>query len=702
MVAIDTPSDAEQMPAESIQTLGASAIPIQGLRQPESALHLAVETGDISAVQQLLVQVDDKPVDINSNNYRFGWTPLIVAAVRGDLDMAWLLLNEGAEPQKRDSSGWTAAEHAALRGNQNVWKAIQQAIPSHTIPIPTPPETPSASPSLLGVASAAELRRQYGLGHEANTSADRAVVKTVATVGHQYLQGESMILVSLGTMDIRDKEAAVILDHTMVNVDQNSLLLRITARGAAGEAREVELPVADDVSTDPFSFRTTDPANVRLHFDLLQSRSEGGAQLLGRAVALLGKIRPTVGASKVTLQGTHNLPIIAAGSLEVIGQVIFNFSVITPFTHPNMKAVKDRSYWKKSVSTMLIGHRGMGKNQHRLRSLQLGENTIQSFVAAANLGANYVEFDVQLTKDHVPVIYHDFTVSETGIDAPVHTLTLEQFMHISDIQTPRPSRTSSPSRRGTPPDEPGRTNRMRSQSVSLSVSNNDINDQMSERMKYTRAIKDKGFKANSRGSFIQAPFTTLSQMFDALPIDTGFNIEVKYPMLSQCEAEEMDAYAVELNSFVDTILATVFDRAKARPIIFSSFNPDICLLLSFKQPCHPILFLTEAGTNAHMTDVRATSLQEAIKFASRWGLLGLVSAAEPLCLCPRLIKVVKESGLVCITYGVLNNDTEMVRRQVEMGIDGVIVDSVLKIGKGLRQREKEWTRAGEELLASSV
>lgn len=34
--------------------------------------------------------------------------------------------------------------------------------------------------------------------------------------------------------------------------------------------------------------------------------------------------------------------------------------------------------------------------------------------------------DVQLTKDHVPVIYHDFLVSETGIDAPVHTLTLEQ------------------------------------------------------------------------------------------------------------------------------------------------------------------------------------------------------------------------------------------------------------------------------------
>ena len=34
--------------------------------------------------------------------------------------------------------------------------------------------------------------------------------------------------------------------------------------------------------------------------------------------------------------------------------------------------------------------------------------------------------DVQLTKDHIPVIYHDFLVSETGIDSPMHTITHEQ------------------------------------------------------------------------------------------------------------------------------------------------------------------------------------------------------------------------------------------------------------------------------------
>ena len=34
--------------------------------------------------------------------------------------------------------------------------------------------------------------------------------------------------------------------------------------------------------------------------------------------------------------------------------------------------------------------------------------------------------DVQLTKDWVPVIFHDFLVMETGGDTPLHTLTLNQ------------------------------------------------------------------------------------------------------------------------------------------------------------------------------------------------------------------------------------------------------------------------------------
>lgn len=131
-------------------------------------------------------------------------------------------------------------------------------------------------------------------------------------------------------------------------------------------------------------------------------------------------------------------------------------------------------------------------------------------------------------------------------------------------------------------------------------------------------------------------------------------------MLYESEEEEMDTYAVELNSFVDTVLAKVYDMGHGRNMIFSSFNPDICLLLSFKQPSIPVLFLTDAGASP-VGDIRAASLQEAIRFASRWNLLGIVSQAEALVLCPRLVRVVKESGLVCVSYGTMNNDPTNVK-----------------------------------------
>ncbi|CRK37460.1 Glycerophosphodiester phosphodiesterase GDE1 like protein [Verticillium longisporum] len=220
------------------------------------------------------------------------------------------------------------------------------------------------------------------------------------------------------------------------------------------------------------------------------------------------------------------------------------------------------------------------------------------------------------------------------------------------------------------------------------------NTVLDERMKHTRDFKEKGYKANSRGNFIQAPFATLEDLFCQLPGHIGFNIEMKYPMLHESEEHDMDTYAVELNSFCDTVLSKVYDLAENRQIIFSSFNPDICLCLSFKQPSIPIMFLTDAGASP-VGDVRASSLQEAVRFASRWNLIGIVSTAEPFVNSPRLVKVVKESGLLCVSYGALNNDSILVQRQVKEGIDAVIVDNVLAIRKGLTSNETEAHMSGE-------
>jgi glycerophosphoryl diester phosphodiesterase len=71
----------------------------------------------------------------------------------------------------------------------------------------------------------------------------------------------------------------------------------------------------------------------------------------------------------------------------------------------------------------LIAHRGY--------ALRYPENTLESLTAAVEARAGYVEFDVQLTADRVPVLMHDADFWRTGrIDRSVLDTTLE---HIRDI-----------------------------------------------------------------------------------------------------------------------------------------------------------------------------------------------------------------------------------------------------------------------------
>ncbi|KMQ47733.1 PLC-like phosphodiesterase, TIM beta/alpha-barrel domain [Trichophyton rubrum] len=642
--------------------------------QGETALHSAARFGHDQCAAALLKGSDEQKANIELAENTYAWTPLFIASVDGNINIVKLLIEAGANLETTDSSGWTAKEHATLRGHIDIARLLDEAMATSDGSV----ESDAASQSVVSSSPPS----QSSLNDR--NSKDRAP-DAVKSFGHRYLTDKSMILVSLGTMDMRKTADPVSLERIpmaeahLTQLD-TALSIVVSASGAQGEPQIIDLPVQDNISTEPIVFHTADSSKTKIVFDLVPTYAGSKDQVFGRGVALLSSFKPTVGSSRSNLQGDFVVPLIAAKTLEIIGSVTFNFLVITPFSHPKMSITEEQTYWKSVTSPMVIGHRGLGKNIAGRHSLQLGENTVQSFIAAANLGASYVEVNVQLTKDHVPVIYHDFLVSETGIDAPVHTLTLEQFLHISDGRKPAVKQSSNHS--GTPNSEDGFPRLLQTRPRSMSVGEELDVPNLSERMKHTRDFKKKGFKGNSRGDHIQAPFATLEELFKELPKSAGFNMELKYPMLHESEEEEMDTYAVELNSFVDNVLRIVYDYGEGRNMIFSSFNPDICLLLSFKQPSIPVLFLTDSGVSP-VADIRASSLQEAIRFASRWNLLGIVTNAEPLVLSPRLVKVVKESGLVCVSYGTINNDPANVKIQVNEGIDAVIVDSVLAIRQGL-------------------
>ncbi|KAL7270756.1 Glycerophosphocholine phosphodiesterase [Rhizina undulata] len=665
----------------------------------ETALHHAARLGHVQCAKALIEGCDTQKANVELAEKTYGWTPLFVAAVEGNLGVVEVLIEiGGSDVDKVDLSGWTAIEHAALRGHLGIARRLSQS--SNPVETASSGSVGTASPPLSSSFDNSAGSLPNSLGNSGPITSPNSL--PVKSFGHRYLKrGETMILVTLGSMDTRKNIPAVKLDQIPVSEAYSTQLdtalsLVVSAQNAIGEPTVIDLPMHSSVSTDdPIVFETKDASKVKLLFDIVPTYAGSRDKIIGRAVALLNSVKPDMGRSRVLLQGDVQVPILAMSTLEIIGCLNFQFLIVTPFVHPNMEITKTHTYWKSLTSPKVIGHRGLGKNFPARKSLQLGENTLLSFITAANLGASYVEphKDVQLTKDHVPVIYHDFLVGETGIDAPVHTLTLDQFLSMSEQPTPRHSRNGSPDRfwmngnlngNGTDSNpENGQKappfRRVRSMSLNESE---DHQAEIEGRMKHTRAFKKNGFKGNSRGHSIQGPFATLEQAFKTLPQSIGFNIELKYPMLQESEEEEMDTFVIEMNSWVNAILKVVYDYGKGRDLIFSSFNPDVCLMLSFKQPSIPILFLSESGTSP-MADIRATSLQEAIRFASRWNLLGIVSAVEPLVLCPRLIKVVKESSLVCVTYGVMNNVPENVKLQVDQGVDAVIVDSVLAIRKGL-------------------
>lgn len=641
----------------------------------ETALHLAAKYNHLDVVKVLIAE--GAYLEVRENT--FEWTPLFLAAVDGSSEIAEALLEAGARADITDNSGWTVKEHAALRGHL----VLAQKLPE-------PPESPDASSN----NSDSLYKRR---------TADNTVLKTF---GHSFLENldDHLILVTLGSRDLRLKNSPPVQLDTVPMSEagktqlDTALSLKISASHSQSESSLVDLPVPElGLATEPIPFFTKNLASTTIYFDLVPTYS-ASFQILGRGTCVPPKINAFQDLNRIS----QSVPILEAHSLRELGRVNFEILIVKPFVHPNNGLNFSTAYWRTLISTRVIGHRGLGKNTLEKSSLQLGENTVESFIQAANLGAGYVEFDVQLTKDNIPVIYHDFLVGDSGFDIPMHTMTLDQLMNIQRPVRGRQERKdegkhmSTQAENAATPDGMSMLNAVsdeakappkRSRSVHQFSRTEDADASYEDavrRMQYTRDFKLKGFKGNVRGLHIQSKFATLEELFKTLPSGLGFNIEFKYPMLDEAEAEEMDCIVMEINHFVDTILKMIFDHKNERDIILSSFNPDVCILLSLKQPSIPVLFLTEGGS-VPMMDVRASCLQEAIRFARRFNLLGIVSDASPLIMCPRLIRAVKESGLVCFTYGIENNVPENARVQLKAGVDAVIVDSVLAIRKELTE-----------------
>ena len=403
-------------------------------------------------------------------------------------------------------------------------------------------------------------------------------------------------------------------------------MLNVRANGAEasnGNNSCIELPRLEDMITQPWHFTTNDPDKCHLVFTIMGRQDDNGKQsTLGSGVAMLQSLKHGLASGREGLARYYTVPILGKDNLEYIGSVTFGLLVVTsPPRGRSIPQSAKQGFWKEGGATQVVGHRGSGANSNSRTNLQLGENTIQSYKSAAALGANAVEFDVQLTKDLVPVIFHDFLVMEAGGDTPLYTLRLDQFLHLSKAQTPKGDLSGMAEKRYTERSKNPNESPSRPRSCSLSAYDDSPSVDLAERMKLTESGMAGDHKGNLRGETIHGIFPSFEDLFTQLPNSIAFNVEMKYPMLWEAEDRNMDRYAPEINTYVNLVLEVIYRLAGKRSITFSSFSPEVCILLSIKQQDYPVLFLSKGGS-VPVGDVRCSGLQQSIRFAKRWNLAG--------------------------------------------------------------------------------
>ncbi|XP_061183603.1 glycerophosphocholine phosphodiesterase GPCPD1-like [Saccostrea echinata] len=382
-----------------------------------------------------------------------------------------------------------------------------------------------------------------------------------------------------------------------------------------------------------FTAETVEPESLGFQFDFYVDEEGVNPRHVGYCYLLPVDLKKSNDSKTVPITGLNHKPI---------GKIALDYLIVKPVPGLDLKMdVSYQNYWKFERKSLDVGHRGMGSSYKHKKLAAVRENTVQSLQDAASHGADFVEFDVQLSKDMIPVIYHDFHVAITYrkkkreelefYQASVKDLTLAELQSMKLTHT---SRISENDRDG--------------------IHDDDIDP-----------------------SDLQ-PFPTLERVFEAVNPCTGFNVEIKYPQEKvNGEFEEINYH--DRNKYVDIILRVVLRTAGRRRVVFSSFDPDICTLLQRKQNKYPTLFLTNGEDKEKYVpylDLRTRSIDMAIHFATFSNILGIDVLTSTLFQNMDKIENVKKAKLVLFCWGEDNNDSNAINTLKQNGVDGIIYDRI--------------------------
>lgn len=362
----------------------------------ENALYLAVRSGRIGFVKMILeAPTDHDPVNVDVIEAVYGWTPLIMACVRGDLPVLELLLLAGANPGIRDINGWTAKDHAAFRGYLPIARRL----------IALDTNLSSSNSMIANVGSAKNDLRARERIRKAGPNSNHAEF-----CSEELSSDYSQICVNFGALDSYKNVTAVDLSPYVSPDNYNSQReaeFQVEIRSIDGDdsSHVIQLPIMEDMANRPWRFLTKDPSKFKLAFNILHSKHKTNRKdaFIGSAVALFDNLKQGLGSKRESLIRDFTIPILQKDNLKLMGTVTFYFVVVTPFPHPHQISGTDRELWKHN-SPVIIGHRGIssvpslchqlgdwylgtGENDPSHKELQIGENTLQVIGTSNKSGA---------------------------------------------------------------------------------------------------------------------------------------------------------------------------------------------------------------------------------------------------------------------------------------------------------------------------
>jgi CDK inhibitor PHO81 len=310
---------------------------------------------------------------------------------------------------------------------------------------------------------------------------------------------------------------------------------------------------------------------------------------------------PTYGAKviakTVALPNTFKAPLSNSGSCCL------------PLFDPRLRAIGQISFQTEVIKPFQGKPLEIADFETYWKATSQFDRHPSTFVTGSSLSGDFVRLFVQYTSDGVPVLWPRWSIPCGGIDIPIGRLSMAQFAAITSRNLSRSDLLSLPSR---PLENIAEVHRI-----------------------------------------LAASGVTLEDALSLLPLGMHVNIQIIYPTAEEERALGLGP-TLDINAFVDAILAVVFDHARAqrsqspdavRSVVFSSYNSSLCAAVNWKQPNFPVFLCNDLGREDFMAapDIiqssgrRSASIKEVVRIALSNNFMGLICCSRLLvCLQPTL------------------------------------------------------------------